>query len=95
MISAIESSAEWAWCEVHKIDEKWPSDLGRPCFLADRFVRPITRTVRTQIQLPLTAKFNLTNSAVGDVVRPSVQWMKIDVSGGPRRPGGRGRVRAW
>ncbi|MDQ1121624.1 RHS repeat-associated protein [Microbacterium trichothecenolyticum] len=60
-----------------------------------RATKPIARTVRAQLELPLTATFNLTNSAVGDLVRPSVQWMKIDVSGGPRRPGGRGRVRAW
>ena len=60
-----------------------------------RAIKPIARTVRNQLELPLTATFNLTNSAVGDVVRPWVQWMKIDVSGGPSRSVGRGRVRAW
>nr|WP_244630654.1 MULTISPECIES: PA14 domain-containing protein [unclassified Microbacterium] len=53
-------------------------------------VRPISRTVRTQLEVPLTAVFNVANNGMGDAVRPLVTGWRVNVFGtqATKRSGG-------
>lgn len=53
-------------------------------------VRPISRTVRTQLEVPLTAVFNVADNGMGDAVRPLVTGWRVNVFGtqATKRSGG-------